>query len=361
MRSSDLQTASEIPTNCHSDELGEKYADGVNWDELGFEIIPTDSMYTMKCSDGDNFSQGHLIPYGNIELCPSAGILNYGQGILEGLKATRTEDGRIMLFRPKENALRMKMGAERMCMPSPSVEQFVDAVKQTVRANKRWVPPPGKGALYVRPLLMGSGSVLGVAPAAEYTFLIYASPVGIYHKGRPSLNLYVEDKLRRATPGGTGGIKSVTNYAPLYQEQKEVRAKGFSDVLFLDSVTGKNIEEISSANIFILKGNVISTPALIHGTILPGVTRKSIMEIALDFGYQVEERVIPVEDLLEADEAFCTGTAVTVNPIGAVTYQTRRVEYKTGNGAISQKLYETLTGIQTACLEDKKGWTLEVN
>ncbi|XP_062020635.1 branched-chain-amino-acid aminotransferase 6-like [Rosa rugosa] len=362
--SSGLTTTSESIN--HSDD-GEKYANGVNWDELAFGITPTDSMYTMNCSDGNNFSQGHLIPYGNIELCPSAGILNYGQGLFEGLKATRTEDGRIMLFRPQENALRMKMGAERMCMPSPSVEQFVDAVKQTVLANKRWVPPPGKGSLYIRPLLMGSGSVLNLGPAPEYTLLIYvspvgnSSPVGNYHKGRASLNLYVEDKLRRATPGGTGGIKSITNYAPVYQAQKQARAKGFSDVLYLDSVTGKNIEEISAANIFIVKDNVISTPALVHGTILPGVTRKSIMEIALDLGYQMEERLIPLEELLEADEAFCTGNSVTVNPIGAVTYDTKRVEYKTGEGTLSQKLYETLTGIQTGRLEDKKGWTLEVN
>ncbi|KAM5549837.1 hypothetical protein ABKV19_000992 [Rosa sericea] len=359
MSSSALQTTGE--SNNHSLKNGEMYADGINWDDLGFGLIPIDYMYTMKCSDGENFSQGHLSPFGKIELCPSAGILNYGQGLFEGLKATRTEDGRIMLFRPQENALRMKMGAERMCMPSPSVEQFVDAVKQTVFANKRWVPPPGKGSLYIRPLLMGSGSNLGLGPGLEYTFLIFASPVGNnYHKGRAALNLYVEHKIHRATPGGTGGVKSVTNYSPVYQTQQQARAKGFSDVLFLDSATGKNIEEIVAANIFIRKGNVISTPTLKHGTILPGVTRKSIIDIALDFGYQVEERVIPVEDLLAADEAFCTGTAVVVNPIGAVTYQDKRVEYKTG-GALCQKLYETLTGIQTGRLQDKKGWTLEVN
>ncbi|KAL6211863.1 hypothetical protein ACLB2K_017086 [Fragaria x ananassa] len=269
--SSDLRTTSESIN--HNDD-GEKYADGVQWDEVGFVITPTDFMYTMNCSDGNIFSQGHLIPYRNIELCPSAGILNYGQGILEALKAVRTEDGRIMLFRPEENSLIMKMGAERMCMPSPSVEQFVDAVKQTVLANKRWVPPPGKGSLYLRPLLLGSGSVLSVGPAPECTFLIYASPVG------------------NSSPVG--------NYHKVYQAQKQARAKGFSDILYLDSVTGKCIEEISAANIFIVMDNVICTPALVHGTILPGVTRSSIMEIALDLGYQVEERLIPREDLLEA-------------------------------------------------------------
>ncbi|XP_007201226.2 branched-chain-amino-acid aminotransferase 2, chloroplastic isoform X3 [Prunus persica] len=357
MPSPGLQTNSDSIQSHDADH--EKYAD-VNWDELEFGLVPTDYMYTMKCSKGDEFSQGHLTPYGNIELSPSAGVLNYGQGLFEGLKANRTEDGRFLLFRPEENALRMKMGAERMCMPSPSPWQFLDAVKQTVLANKRWVPPTGKGTLYLRPLLIGSGSVLGVGPAPEYTFLIFASPVGSYHKGLAALNLYVEDKLHRATPGGTGGVKSITNYSPVYLAQNQARAKGFSDVLFLDSLTGKNIEEITACNIFILKGNVISTPT-IHGTVLPGITRKSIIDIARDFGYQVEERVIPVEDLLEADEAFCTGTAVVVTPIGAVTYQDKRVEYKTGKGALSQKLYETITGIQTGRLEDKKGWTMEIN
>ncbi|KAL6210020.1 hypothetical protein ACLB2K_020958 [Fragaria x ananassa] len=267
--SSDLQTTSESIN--HSDD-GEKYADGVQWDELGFVITPTDFMYPMNCSDGNIFSQGHLIPYRNIELCPSAGILNYGQAILEALKAVRTEDGRIMLFRPEENALRMKMGAERMCMPSPSVEQFVDAVKQTVLANKRRVPPPGKGSLYLRPLLIGSGSVGSVGPAPECTFLIYASPVG------------------NSSPVGNYR-RRVNMIYKVYQAQKQARAKGFSDILYLDSVTGKCIEEISSANIFIVK---------------------------------VEERLIPLDDLLKADEAFCTGTAVTVNPVGSVTYDTKR-------------------------------------
>ncbi|GLT66586.1 hypothetical protein SLA2020_389430 [Shorea laevis] len=315
----------------------DKYAD-VNWDELGFNPIPTDYMFVMECSKGENFLQGNLTRFGNIELSPSAAILNMGQGIFEGFKAYRREDGRITLFRPEQNAMRMQIGAERMCMPSPSTEQFVDAVKQTVLANKRWVPPPGKGSLYVRPLLMGSGSAMGLAPAQEYTFLIYTYPVGKFYKVDTPINVIVEEKLHRAIPGGAGGVKAITNYAP----------------------TGKNVEELSVCNIFIVKGNVISTPALL-GTILPGVTRKSIVDIALDFGYQVEERVIPVEDLMDADEVFCTGTAVVVNSVGSITYQGKRVEYKTGVQSVSQKLYATLTGIQTGRIDDKMGWTVEVD
>ncbi|KAM3694786.1 hypothetical protein ACB098_07G080800 [Castanea mollissima] len=320
--------ASSVQEATIHSNYGEKYAD-VNWDELGFSLTPTDFMFEMKCFQGEDFSQGNLIPYGKIELSPAAAILNYGQGLFEGLKAYRREDGHIVLFRPEQNAMRMKMGAERMCMPSPSVEQFIDAVKQTVLANKRWVPPPGKGSLYIRPLLMGSGSILGVAPAPEYTFLVYTSPVGNYYKGTGTpINLIVEDKLHRAIPRGAGGVKTIANYSPVLQALTQAKSKGFSDVLFLDAKTGQNIEEVSACNIFIVK---------------------------------VEERVIPVEELMDAEEVFCTGTAVVVNPVGSVTYQGIRVEYKTGVEAVSQKLCAMLTGIQTGRIKDKMGWTVEID
>ncbi|KAL6587776.1 Branched-chain-amino-acid aminotransferase, mitochondrial [Orobanche minor] len=154
----------------------------IDWDNLGFGLMSTDYMYMMKCSEGESFSKGELQLFGKIELSPSAAVLNYGQGLFEGLKAYRRHNGNILLFRPEENAIRLSMGAERMCMPSPTVEQFMEAVRLTVLANERWIPPPGKGSLYIRPLLIGSGAVLGLAPAPEYTFLIYVSPVGNYFK-----------------------------------------------------------------------------------------------------------------------------------------------------------------------------------
>ncbi|KAH9755916.1 Branched-chain-amino-acid aminotransferase 2 [Citrus sinensis] len=331
----------------------DEYAD-LDWDNLGFSIKPADYMYTMKCSKHENFKQGQLSRYANIELSPSAA------GVYEGTKAYRTEDGRILLFRPDLNASRMKIGAERMCMPSPSVDQFVDAVKQIALANKRWVPPPGKGTLYIRPLLIGSGPVLGLGPAPEYTFLAYASPVGNYFKeGSAPLNLYIEEEFVRAAPGGAGGVKAMSNYAPVLKALIRAKSRGFSDVLYLDSVNRKNVEEVSSCNIFVVKGNVISTPAT-NGTILEGITRRSVIEIARDYGYQVEERVIPVDELINADQVFCTGTAVVVAPVGSITYQNKRVEFKTGSRSVYQELYSTLVGIQTGVIEDKKGWTVEV-
>ncbi|KAK8987450.1 hypothetical protein V6N11_027201 [Hibiscus sabdariffa] len=331
----------------------------VNWDELGFALTKIDYMYVMNFTQGDEkFSHGTLTRFGNIELCPSSGILNYGQGLFEGLKAYRKADERILLFRPEENALRMKMGADRMCMTSPTVEQFVDSVRKTVLANKRWVPPHGRGSLYIRPLLIGTGPNLGVKPAFEYTFLVYASPVGSYNKGE--LNLLVEDKFHRATPGGTGGIKAVTNYSPVYKPLTQAKAKGFSDVLFLDALSGSHIEEGSACNIFILKGNVISTPTA-DGTILPGITRKSIMELASGFGYQVEERALPIDEVFDAEEVFCTGTAMVVKPVASITYQGKTIEYKQGEETVAGRLYATLTGIQTGVIEDKLGWTMTID
>ncbi|ESR39394.1 Branched-chain-amino-acid aminotransferase 3 [Citrus sinensis] len=334
----------------------------IDWDNLGFGFCPTDYMYVMKCGRDGNFSKGELQRFGNIELSPSSGVLNYGQGLFEGLKAYRKQDGNILLFRPEENAMRMQVGAERMCMPSPSVEQFVEAVKATVLANKRWIPPSGKGSLYIRPLLMGSGAVLGLAPAPEYTFLIYVSPVGNYFKeGIAPINLVVEHELHRATPGGTGGVKTIGNYAAVLKAQSAAKAKGYSDVLYLDCVHKRYLEEVSSCNIFVVKGNVISTP-VIKGTILPGITRKSIIDVAQSQGFQVEERLVTVEELLDADEVFCTGTAVVVSPVGSITYLGKRVSYGEGGfGAVSQQLYSVLTQLQMGLIADKMNWTLELS
>ncbi|KAJ4731940.1 Branched-chain-amino-acid aminotransferase [Rhynchospora pubera] len=255
----------------------------------------------------------------------------------------------------------MIAGAERICMPAPTVEQFLDAVKQTVLANKRWIPPAGKGSLYIRPLLVGSGPVLSLVPASEYIFLIYVAPVGNYFKeGLAPINLIVEEGYHRATPGGTGGIKTIGNYASVLKAQKIAKEKGYSDVLYLDSVHKKYLEEVSSCNVFVVKGNVISTPAT-KGTILPGITRKSIIDVATSKGYQVEERLVSVEELLEADEVFCTGTAVVVSPVGSITYLGKRMEYgNNGVGVVSQELYSSLTSLQMGLVPDNMGWTMQL-
>ncbi|KAL0731044.1 hypothetical protein Bca4012_027138 [Brassica carinata] len=383
-----VPTVHPSSSSCLTSEPDEKYAN-VNWEELGFTLIPTDYMYVAKCKQGESFSEGKIVPYGDISISPSAGILNYGQGLFEGLKAYRTQVGQITLFRPEQNALRMQMGADRLCMTPPSVDQFLEAVKQTVIANKKWVPPPGKGALYIRPLLLGSGAVLGIASAPEYTFLVYVSPVGNYHKRdnmeddnhdileedydlldeaeelsppkeSRGLNLKVDHTYRRAHTGGTGGVKSCTNYSPVVKSLREAKSAGFSDVLFLDAATGRNIEEVSTCNIFVVKENIVSTPPTL-GTILPGITRKSICELARDIGYGVQERDVSVDELLEAEEVFCTGTAVVVKAVESVTFYDTRIKYITGDKALSTKLHVMLTNIQMGVVEDTKGWRVEIN
>ncbi|CAN7134478.1 unnamed protein product [Brassica rapa subsp. narinosa] len=365
-----------------SEREDEEYAD-VDWDNLGFSLVPTDYMFATKSCREGNFEQGCLSRYGNMELNPAAGILNYGQaklqifiqkthtkysynkrfflGLIEGMKAYRGEDGRVLMFRPELNAMRMKNGAERMCMHSPSVQQFMEGVKQTVLANKRWVPPPGKGSLYLRPLLFGSGASLGVSAASEYTFVVFGSPVQNYFKeGTAALNLYVEEVIPRAYIGGTGAVKAISNYGPVLDAMRRAKARGFSDVLYLDAETKKNIEEVSAANIFLVKGNTIVTPAT-NGTILRGIIRESVIEIALDLGYKVEERVVPVEEMKEAEEVFCTGTAAGIASVGSITFQNIRTEYKVGDGLVTQQLRSILVGIQNGSIQDTKGWVLEID
>ncbi|XP_055821260.1 branched-chain-amino-acid aminotransferase 2, chloroplastic-like [Solanum dulcamara] len=307
-------STAQAATSIQAIEQSDDESIDIDWENLGFNLIPTDYMYQTKSCENGHFKQGQLNPYGNIQLSPSAGVLNYGQGIFEGTKAYRRDDGRLFLFRPQQNAMRMQIGAERMCMPCPSIDQFVDAVKQTALANKRF-------------------------------------------EGTSSLNLYVEEDFHRASRGGVGGVKSITNYAPVLRAVKSAKEKGFSDVLYLDSINKRYIEEVSSCNIFLVKGKIISTPAT-SGTILEGVTRKSIMDIAHDLGYQVEERLIEVEELNNADEVFCTGTAVGIASVGSITYKGKRIEYK--EKLTSKKLYSRLIGIQRGVIEDRRDWIVEI-
>ncbi|KAK9748085.1 hypothetical protein RND81_02G034700 [Saponaria officinalis] len=329
----------------------------IDWNNVGFDIKRTDYMYMMKCTNDHEFRQGQIKPYANIELDPAAGVLNYGQGLLEGMKAYRREDGKIVLFRPDQNALRLKVGAERMCMPCPSLLEYNSTCECPTL-----IPPAGKGSLYLRPLILGTGPILGLTQAPEYTFLIYTTPVGNFLKEGVNsyFNLYIEEEYDRASRGGTGGIKSITNYGPALRPLMKARGNGFSEVLYLDSVSRKYVEEVSSCNIFVVKDNVISTPPT-NGTVLPGVTRKSIIEIARDHGYQVEERLIEVKELLEADEAFCTGTAVVVVPVSSITYQDKRVEFQKDIDSVSKKLLATYVAIINGHTEDEKGWISVIN
>ena len=333
----------------------------IDWDALTFSFKQTDRMYLATCKQGDEWQPGQMQDFADLSMSPAAGVLNYGQGLFEGTKAQHAADGSIVLFRPDLNASRMREGARRLGMPPVPEEMFLDALRAAVRENARWVPPIGKGALYVRPLLMGSGVVLGVAPAPDYTFLVYVSPVGPYFKGgiKP-ISLKVSDEFHRAAPGGSGGVKAIGNYAPGMIPSEMAKGEGYAEVIYLDAVHHRYVEEVGAANFFCVKDGVISTPEL-TGTILPGVTRASVIEIAASRGYECREERVDVDDALDADECFCAGTAAVVASIGSIEHGERVVEYCGGEvGPITMEMYEALTAIQQRRDPDEFGWTVTV-
>eukprot|EP00798_Chlamydomonas_sp_ICE-L_P012521 gene12521-15737_t len=345
----------------------------IDWETLGFglnnvaKVLPTlawlSTMYVAEWTEEGGWDKGSLKPYGPLEMMPSAQVLNYGQGCFEGMKAQTSAKGRVVVFRPDKNAERIGNGAERLCMPPVPADQFVEAVKAVVAANKDFVPPMGKGSLYLRPLLIGSGAILGLGPAPSYTFTIFAAAVGAYFKGGQltPINLLVEEHFHRAAPGGMGGTKASGNYSPVLVTQLAAKKEGFSDVVYLDAKTDTYLEEVSSCNIFVVKGKTIRTPPLC-GTILPGVTRRSIIELATMRGYTVEEVPVSIHEAMEADEVFTTGTAVVVCSVGSFTYQGKRKDFTDGDtpGAVTLEIYTALTDIQTERADDPANWIVPV-
>ena len=333
----------------------------IDWDKLTFSLTPTDTMYVATTTAEDPWMPGDLRPYGNLEISPAAGVLNYGQGLFEGMKAYRTAKNRVVFFRPDENARRMQRGADRLKMPPVPESIFIDAVEQVVQANIDYLPPMGRGAMYVRPLLMGSGPVLGVAPAPSYSFMIYVTPVGPYFKGgMKAIDLLISDEFHRAAPGGSGGVKAIGNYAPGMMPSRIAKSKGYAEVIYLDARTSTYIEEVGAANFFCVKDKVLYTPEL-TGTILPGITRASIIALARHLGYDVHEEKVSAEFAMTADEAFCCGTAAVISPIGSITHENKKVTYGDGTpGIMTTTLYDMLTGIQNEKEEDIFGWLHEV-
>jgi branched-chain amino acid aminotransferase len=342
-------------------EVLEESGPEIDWDSLTFSFTETDRMYIAYCKQGEEWQPGSMQDFQNLSISPAAGVINYGQGLFEGMKAQHAADGSIVLFRPQDNARRSREGARRLGMPPVPEKMFLDAIKKTVSENSRWVPPMGKGALYVRPLIFGSGAILGVAPAPEYTFLVYVSPVGPYFKGGITpTSLRVSDEFHRAAPGGSGGVKAIGNYAPGMVPSQMAKKEGYSEIIYLDAVNHRYIEEVGAANFFCVKDRVISTPEL-TGTILPGVTRSSVMELAKSKGYEVIEEKVDVDYALEADECFCVGTAAVISSIGRIEHGTKVVEYCGGDvGPVALELYETLTSIQQRRSPDEFGWTMSV-
>ncbi|MBE0575991.1 MAG: branched-chain amino acid aminotransferase [Desulfuromonadales bacterium] len=324
----------------------------------------TDRMFVMKYKTGQGWHDARIQPYQPFSLDPAAMVLHYAQEIFEGLKAFRRPDGRIALFRPMDNFRRFNHSARRMCMPEIDEAFMLKSLKELIRLEADWVPRSEGTSLYIRPAMIASEPMLGVRPADEYLCYIIVCPVGAYYKGGLApVKIWISDHYVRAADGGTGEVKTGGNYAASLLAAREASANGYDQVLWLDAKHKKYVEEVGSMNIcFIYDGKLVTSP--LAGTILDGITRRSILALAKDLGMEVEQRALSVEEIFSGaesgrlSEAFGTGTAVVVSPVGQFTYLDRTAVLGDGKttGEVTRKLYDTLTGIQYGRVPDPHGW-----
>ena len=335
----------------------------IDWANLGFGYVDTDKRFVSNYKDGA-WDEGVLTEDSMVTISECAGVLQYAQTIFEGMKAYTTEDGRIVIFRPDMNAKRMADSAKRLEMPVFPEDKFVEAVAQVVRANVAYVPPYGSGAtLYLRPYMFGSNPVIGVKPATEYQFRVFATPVGPYFKGgvKP-LTIKISD-FDRAAPNGTGHIKAGLNYAMSLHAIVTAHAEGYDENMYLDAATRTYVEETGGANfLFITKDNKVVTPK--SDSILPSITRRSLMIVAKEYlGLEVEERPVHKDELKDFAECGLCGTAAVISPVGKIVDHGTEICLPSGMtemGPVTKKLYDTLTGIQMGRIEAPKGWIYEV-
>ena len=334
---------------------------------LGFGHIFTDHMFVMNYTEGKGWHDARIVPYGNISISPSAMVFHYGQEMFEGLKAYRDSKDNVYLFRPDMNAKRTNSTNERLCIPQLPEEMFVEAVKAVVDIDRDWVPTDSGTSLYIRPFIIATDEFLGVAPSKTYLFMIILSPSGAYYEsGLEPVGIWIEDVIVRAVKGGMGFAKTGGNYAASLIAQVKAHDSGYSQVLWLDGVERKYIEEVGAMNIFFKIAGKVVTPML-NGSILPGITRDSIIKVCKSWGYEVEERRISVDELVEAaqngtlEEVFGTGTAAVVSPVNKLRYEDDVMNIGDGSiGELTQKLYDELTGIQWGEKEDPYGWRVTV-
>ncbi len=331
--------------------------------KLGFGTLFTDRMFLMEYEEGRGWHSPRIAPYAPFSLDPACAVLHYAQEIFEGLKAFRRQDGEIALFRPLDNFERFNRSARRMCMPEIEPDFALKALKELLRLEADWVPRSEGTSLYIRPTMIATDPYLGVRPSHRYLFYIILSPVGAYYKGGFSpVKIWISDEYVRSTPGGTGEAKTGGNYAASLRASMEATARGFDQVLWLDAVERKYVEEVGSMNIcFLYDGKVITSP--LKGTILDGITRRSILNLIKDMGLEIEERALSVAEIIDGaesgrlKEAFGTGTAAVVSPVGEFTYRDKTVTIGDGTmGELTGNLYQTLTGIQYGKVADRYGW-----
>lgn len=334
---------------------------------LKFGTIFTDHMFIMDYVEGKGWIDPRVEPYAPIQLDPSAMVFHYGQEMFEGLKAYRSEEGKILLFRPDKNAERANNTSERICIPTIPVEDYLQAIKTLVKVDSEWIPTAPCTSLYIRPFIIATDPFLGVRPSHTYKFIIILSPVGNYYpEGLNPVKIWIEEDYIRAVRGGLGETKAGANYVASLKAQVKAHDAGYSQVLWLDGVEKKYVEEVGAMNIFFKINGKIVTPAL-NGSILPGVTRDSCIELCKQWGYEVEEKSIVAEELFEAakngelEEVWGSGTAAVISPVGHLRKGEETVEINGGGiGQVSQRLYDTITGIQLGKIEGPEGWSIEV-
>ena len=334
---------------------------------LGFGKYFTDHMFLLNYETGKGWHDARVVPYGPLQLDPSTMVFHYAQEVFEGMKAYRTPDGGVQLFRPYDNARRMNDSCERLCIPKIPEDLFVEGVKALVKTDADWVPTEPETSLYIRPFVIATDASLGVHASHTYIFCVICSPVGAYYaEGINPVKIYVESEDVRAVKGGTGYTKCGGNYAASIRAGERAAESGYAQVLWLDGVERKYIEEVGSMNVlFKIDGKVV-TPKL-TGSVLPGITRRSCLELLRSWGYEVEERLISAEELFAAgesgklEEAWGSGTAAVISPVGEMGWEDKHVVINGGKiGELTQRLYDTLTGIQWGKIEDSYGWTVKV-
>lgn len=330
---------------------------------LGFGNYYTDHMFVMDYEVGQGWYDPRIVPYAPILMDPASMVLHYGQSTFEGLKAYRSVNDEILLFRPEKNMARLNISNERLCIPQFDSEFMIEAIKELVTIEKDWIPTELGTSLYIRPFVIATDVHVGVHPSHTYKFFVILSPVGAYYaEGINPVKIYVEDEFCRAVKGGTGFTKTAANYATSLKAQEVAIEKGYTQVLWLDGVEKKYIEEVGTMNVmFVVDGEVI-TPEL-NGSILSGITRMSAIELLRESGYKVTERRISMQEIADAakagklDEAFGTGTAAVISPIGELIWEDEHIVINNNQiGPVSQKIYDTVTGIQSGTVEDKYGW-----
>ena len=333
--------------------------------KLGFGKIFTDHMFLMNYTEGEGWHDARIVPYGPFSLDPSSMVFHYGQEMFEGLKAYRGKDGKTRLFRPVMNARRANASNRRLCIPEIPEEDFVQAIAEVVKTDEGWIPTQPGTSLYIRPFIIATDAFLGVAPSKTYIFCIILSPSGAYYaSGLAPVGIWIEDEYVRAVRGGIGFAKTGGNYAASLAAQVKAHDDGYSQVLWLDGVERKYIEEVGAMNIFFKISGKIVTPML-NGSILPGITRDSVINLCKSWGMTVEERKVSVDELIEAqktgalEEVFGSGTAAVISPVGKLRYIDDVMIIGDGSiGPVSQKLYDAVTGIQNGTAEDPFGWAM---